>query len=1044
MKIPTLISLLAGCFVLTPGAQAQTSSSAGQTVPVGRGSVTGRVQNVATGQYLNNARVSVKGTGLVAFTDAFGVYRLVNVPVGSVVLDVFFTDLDPQTVTVEVAPGQEVQRDVGLSSASRYGPDGSLIKLDAFQVSTQRETNAGAIAINEQRFAPNIKNVLATDAFGDVFGSSAGDFLKYMPGLAVDYDNADVSTVSIRGIGSAMTGVLFDGAPIVTGANGGPTRNVEMRTQALNNISRVEVTKVPTPSTPADSLAGSVNMVSKSAFERSGASLNYGLNVSGNSNALPLKKTPQFYRDTETYKYKLGFDFDFTVPVTKDFGFVLTGMQSQKFREQNISRKTWNAGGTSTGASFSRPYLQQFMIQDAPRTTSTTVFSLKTDWRIAPNSVLSFGGRWGRNIRAQTGSISLAPTVGTVGTPTPATGSPLSYGEDYTLGATGRGAATLSSSWQFSKDDTYGVNMGYRFDNGRWRIEANLNQSGSDAVLQSDRRGHFSGVVAVLRTPVRVSFTGIGPDRPETIQAFDNNNREIDLYDIANYRISTANADNRRHLLDSKYGNLDLRRRLEIFPVPTSIQVGGLHRTQSIDAKRELPTWTFTGNDDTLGQFLNTTYINQKASLGFKNIPVLNPQTAWRAYQADPSLFTPTAAQIVTTENARLNASQYVEETVSAYYVQAETRLLQNRLNVLTGVRFEKTTDEGQGLLFDPNAVFVRNADGTFARNAQGARIRKAEAGAAGSIQEVRLVRKERAFTGERSYDGYYPSLHLTYNVKENFLVRAAYAKTYGRPDFSDIIPTVTVQEADLDDSQLNDPSISHGNITVTNTGLKPWSADNYDLSVEYYTQQGGLLSAGVFRKEISDFFGTEVRVATQADLDIVGLDSRYVGWNLTSQFNSGDATVSGIEFNVRQSLRMLGNWGSHFTVFANATHLRLQGNPYASFRNFIPDTRNVGVAFKWKRLTVMPRLNYRGLNKLVAQPAFGPDGFQYIKERYIVDLSIGYQLTPRLSLTGAVNNVLNDRLTQMHYSSQTPEYARQSLVGEYGATFSVGIRGTF
>ena len=47
---------------------------------------------------------------------------------------------------------------------------------------------------------------------------------------------------------------------------------------------------------------------------------------------------------------------------------------------------------------------------------------------------------------------------------------------------------------------------------------------------------------------------------------------------------------------------------------------------------------------------------------------------------------------------------------------QAEARLFKSRLQVLGGVRYERTEVTGQGMLFDPTAVFVRNADGTFAR----------------------------------------------------------------------------------------------------------------------------------------------------------------------------------------------------------------------------------------------------------------------------------------------------------------------------------------
>ena len=101
------------------------------------------------------------------------------------------------------------------------------------------------------------------------------------------------------------------------------------------------------------------------------------------------------------------------------------------------------------------------------------------------------------------------------------------------------------------------------------------------------------------------------------------------------------------------------------------------------------------------------------------------------------------------------------------------------------------------------------------------------------------LTHRERATDAERSYDGSYPSLHLTYSLSDNLIVRAAYAKTYGRPDFTDILPNAQVDEADLDGDQVGNPAVVQGNITVTNPGLLPWSADNYDLSLEYQFSKG-------------------------------------------------------------------------------------------------------------------------------------------------------------------------------------------------------------
>jgi outer membrane receptor protein involved in Fe transport len=204
------------------------------------------------------------------------------------------------------------------------------------------------------------------------------------------------------------------------------------------------------------------------------------------------------------------------------------------------------------------------------------------------------------------------------------------------------------------------------------------------------------------------------------------------------------------------------------------------------------------------------------------------------------------------------------------------------------------------------------------------------------------------------------------------------------------------------------------------------------------------VFSAGVFRKDIVDFFGTQVRVATLADLELVGLDPVYVGWNLSTKFNSGSARITGFEFNARQPLRQFGGMGRYFTVFANATSLKLEGNALASFASFVPKTANWGFSFNYKRFSFVPKMNYRGLNKLVSQPLFGPDGFQYIKPRIITDLSMAYRLTSGLSLTASAGNIFNRHLTQMHYGSLTPEYARQSLDSVYGVSFAVGVRGNF
>ena len=219
---------------------------------------------------------------------------------------------------------------------------------------------------------------------------------------------------------------------------------------------------------------------------------------------------------------------------------------------------------------------------------------------------------------------------------------------------------------------------------------------------------------------------------------------------------------------------------------------------------------------------------------------------------------------------------------------------------------------------------------------------------------------------------------------------------------------------------------------------------DNFDLSAEYYTDNGGLVSAGVFLKELRNFFGDASRRATPEVLAELGLPDRYLDWNINSKFNSGDARITGAEINVRQNLRRLGRWGSYFTLFGNATKLSLKGNPGASFSSFIPKSGNWGFTFAMKRVTFTARWNHRGLDQRLPQAAFGPNGYEYIEARTVLDLNGSYQLTRTLSFVASATNVFNRPYRFLRYGDLTPAYARLYAEQEYGIQMAIGLRGTF
>lgn len=246
------------------------------------GSISGRVLNVGNSKYVANAVVSVEGTSITTLTNDYGEYRLNDVPAGEVKVNVTSGGLDPETATVTVPAEGSVTRDFDLTSAERYGDD-KTIQLDTFVVAANREFEGNAIATNEQRYAKGLKVVMASDTFGDVTEGNVGEFLKFLPGVSVDYVAADVRTVSVRGFAASFTSVFLDGMPITSSNSGAAGRQFEFEQASINNAARVEVLKVPTPDTSANGIGGNVNLVSKSSLERKGAQFNYKVGVNFNN-----------------------------------------------------------------------------------------------------------------------------------------------------------------------------------------------------------------------------------------------------------------------------------------------------------------------------------------------------------------------------------------------------------------------------------------------------------------------------------------------------------------------------------------------------------------------------------------------------------------------------------------------------------------------------------------------------------------------------------------------------------------------------------------
>ncbi|MCF3649220.1 TonB-dependent receptor [Synoicihabitans lomoniglobus] len=973
----------------------------------GSATIEGRVSNAITGNYLTNARVTVVDSGKSVFTNSYGEYRISGLPEGEVNLEVFYTGLDRQSATVSTSGGK-VSRNFALTNAAQYGEaDDDTVLLDAFTVQATEQAN-DAIAINEQRFASSFKNVVSADAFGDVTEGNPGEFLKFLPGIAVDYVAADVRSVNVRGFGSSFTSVSVDGNRMASAASSGDGRNFELEQVSMNNVSRIEVVKVPTPSMPADSLGGSVNMVSKNAFERDAPEFKYRVYTSVSSENLSLGESPGPGVENSR-KIRPGFDFSYSNPLSANFGFIINGLYSNQFNEQHRSRTAWQTSGG--GASTANPYLRTYTIQDGPKETKRQSIGVNADWKVSENGVLSFGYQW-NDYRSFFGNRNYNFGAGSNLT---------DFSPNHTNGIPGRGEISHGMSHRHKFGTTNHLNLDYKFYRDDLEIKAGAYYSHATNEYDDITEGHFSGVtIRAKNLDIDFGNVGVAPDQAPTMAVYDANGNAFDWQNLDNYYIDEVRSNPRDSWDEFVGGNLDVTKSFDRF----KLQVGVATRNQERDILRRNNDYEFVGADgvqgnDSPAQFADEIYTDQDPFFGFDAPVYVDPRKVYAYFLANPDHFVAQTANW----SDRVKADYNLEERVDSAYVQGEVKLMEGQARFITGLRYEKTSLDGLGYLYLPDGD--KDANGNFLSN--------------DPYTRERLKWLPRAQSHSSSYDGVYPSAHFIYDVNENFLVRLGYAKTIGRPNFSNVLPGTEINHDDA--PAAGDPG---GDITVRNPALKPYTANNFDLSLEYYFRPAGVFSVGVFHKDVSDFFGSIAKFVDEDDLDTYNLDPSLLGYNLSTKVNSGDAKISGVEFNYVQQLTKLPGIWSNLSIFANATKLDLDGGVTADWNGFIEELANWGISYSGQRFTAKVNWNYRGQQFRSFRSGLGTNGAEYYEDRLYLDLNFGYKFSKRFAVFLNARNVTNQPQVLQRYGDEMPGYAHNYQQEEFAVQYAFGIKGTF
>jgi TonB-dependent receptor len=262
---PHLLFLALSLALAVPsGALAQGGGAAVSTSDVvvagEAGTLSGQVREGAGGVYLAGAVVRVDGRQAV--TDREGRFRLSGLSPGRKTVTVDFVGYRPAELSVELgaAAGASVAITLVSTAAS---------SMDAVEVRGSRD--AQALALNQQRASGHLVNVVSADLLGRFPDSNVAESTQRIPGVSISRDQGEGRYVNVRGAPLEYTRVSVDGVNL--SAPNAFSRSVELDTLPPDAIAAMEVSKALTPDMDGDAIAGSINLVTQSAFDRDGMTL---------------------------------------------------------------------------------------------------------------------------------------------------------------------------------------------------------------------------------------------------------------------------------------------------------------------------------------------------------------------------------------------------------------------------------------------------------------------------------------------------------------------------------------------------------------------------------------------------------------------------------------------------------------------------------------------------------------------------------------------------------------------------------------------------
>ncbi len=299
-------------FVITSGSlKAQTT-----------GQITGKVIEAETKSPLPGANILIEGTKRGAATDYDGRFRIMKVPAGTYTVKTSFLGYQDLAKEVQVSAGQTVTVEFALKESI----------LEGEQVVVYGELTRGqAKALQKQKTAQNIVQVVSEEFFGRFPDRNAAETVRRLPAVSIARDQGEGEMVQIRGMNEEYNALTLNGVRIpAPDANGRRSVGLDLVNNRL--LGEIEVIKAITPDMDGDAIGGVVNFGLRRAPDAGTAVLG----ISGGYNN-QMSDFETYGRDIQEYYAVYGKRFfDSKLGVIIDGAYYKTNRDS-KLRELNYT-----------------------------------------------------------------------------------------------------------------------------------------------------------------------------------------------------------------------------------------------------------------------------------------------------------------------------------------------------------------------------------------------------------------------------------------------------------------------------------------------------------------------------------------------------------------------------------------------------------------------------------------------------------------------------------------------------------------------------------